>query len=165
MWTVEELCAGLVSLSKRLLFDPLDFVTCFDNMALNLPLADSFHTALKPSESPRDHDSTAFPSEAASRVWTRQASPDTDVTPVGRTADFQQLKAAVLRAKLERCQVGEEGSPVPGEEDEEESAVAIHRIAMAARRYATGSVSDSEEDDPDTVQKLCLAVRRLAQRH
>ena len=31
--------------------------------------------------------------QAASRVWTRQASPDTDVTPVGRTVDFQQLKA------------------------------------------------------------------------
>ena len=31
--------------------------------------------------------------QAASRNWTRQASPDTDVTPVSRTVDFQQLKA------------------------------------------------------------------------
>ena len=34
-----------------------------------------------------------FVCQAASRNWTRQASPDTDVTPVGRTVDFQQLKA------------------------------------------------------------------------
>lgn len=129
---------------------------------LKLPLADSCHTALKPSESPRDHDSTAFPSEAASRNWTRQASPDTDVTPVGRTVDFQQLKAAVLRAKLERCHGECEGSPQQHDDDEEESAVAVHRIAMAARRYASGSPSDSEDDDPETVRRLCVAVRRLA---
>lgn len=106
-------------------------------------------------------------SEAASRVWTRQASPDTDVTPVGRTVDFQQLKAAVLRAKLEGCRDGEcEGSPQSQcEDDEEESAVAVHRIAMAARRYATGSPSDSEEDDPETVRRLCAAVRGLAKGH
>mmetsp|Transcript_33765 Transcript_33765/g.54072 ORF Transcript_33765/g.54072 Transcript_33765/m.54072 type:complete len:133 (-) Transcript_33765:135-533(-) len=131
---------------------------------LNLPLADSCHTALKPSESPRDHDSTAFPSEAASRNWTRQASPDTDVTPVSRTVDFQQLKAAVLRAKLERCHGECEGSPQQ-HDDEEESAVAVHRIRMAARRYASGSPSDSEDDDPETVRRLCMAVRRLAKGH
>ena len=38
-----------------------------------------------------------FFDQAASRVWTRQASPDTDVSPVGRTVDFQQLKARELQ--------------------------------------------------------------------
>mmetsp|Transcript_4713 Transcript_4713/g.5580 ORF Transcript_4713/g.5580 Transcript_4713/m.5580 type:complete len:134 (-) Transcript_4713:48-449(-) len=129
---------------------------------LNLPTGSFDTVALKPSASPRDHDSTAFPSEAASRVWTRQASPDTDLTPVGRSVDFQQLKAAVLRAKLELSHGEGEGSPKPDQEDEEESAVAVHRIAMAARRYATGSPSDSEDDDPETVTRIRIAVRRLA---
>eukprot|EP00435_Cladocopium_sp_Y103_P016001 s1864_g3.t5 len=104
---------------------------------LNLPLAVAERK--RNGGEVRDHDSTAFPSEAGSRVWTRQASPDTDVTPVGRTVDFQQLKAAVLRAKLERCHGECEGSPQQRDEDEDESAVAVHRIAMAARRYASGS--------------------------
>lgn len=73
-----------------------------------------------------DHDSTAFPSEAASRVWTRQHSPD-DVTPVGRGVDFQQLKAAVLRAKLER----------DGVDDEEDGLRGFASCALNLRRNAS----------------------------
>ncbi|CAJ1429546.1 unnamed protein product [Effrenium voratum] len=104
-------------------------------------------------------DSTAFPSEAGSRIWSRQHSPDTEATDVA-VVDFQELKAAVLRAQLER-----EGNFQPADEAEEpDSEVAVHRMAMAARRYATGAyATDSEEeDDPETVHRICMSVRRLA---
>ncbi|CAJ1338080.1 unnamed protein product [Effrenium voratum] len=108
----------------------------------------------------RRDDSTAFPSEAGSRIWSRQHSPDTEATDVA-VVDFQELKAAVLRAQLERG----EGNFQPADEAEEpDSEVAVHRMAMAARRYATGAyATDSEEeDDPETVHRICMSVRRLA---
>mmetsp|Transcript_1209 Transcript_1209/g.2752 ORF Transcript_1209/g.2752 Transcript_1209/m.2752 type:complete len:157 (-) Transcript_1209:55-525(-) len=121
-----------------------------------------------------DGASTFAPSEAASRVWSRQSSPDREeLAPRSAPLELRSLKVALQHARLQRCPLrawlkqqrgiaADLAALEDSESEEEADPVVARRMSLLARQFAMGLNMNEEQDDEETVRRIQMAVRALA---